>query len=610
MTGRPFNRIRIPVHRWCDCDGRTDNFQPLFQTMAPLQAYFLGVLTCVVVYLACSFLFPSHSVAVAPSRRRRGSRRRASPRKRGDRSIRALRSQATESIETDSSSHSPDRTNEYPLADDKVYRGLARRIRQRSATRSVRKTNRIIENAAGGARNESFQRSRHNIGSRRHGDPTKLLSRVVHHHPIARNRALYDGRLSTTNAIKKPSKDLLDHMNSHPLRTIQKSLDSVKQTNRRGSVEDTSHSDKRTLPRRKASAPGKENELLPVSNDDAGNVTFDLSSASGRAGSVADSSSRCPDQKASITNREDTNINANDLNKPHPLEQLDASPPEDVSEELLVRDHEGRGKCAPVTCSGDKQNETNTNDHAAPKQTLTALVSNGVHDYAQAANQKAALNLLNDLCISYSVVDGMDLSQKDRRDELFAISGIRGNYPQFFSSTDGGDRYLGNYDWLNGLQIEDLKATLHNQGLSALALHNQGLSAAAEMIGPLPNAGDDRGDHTRPHGPDVLTLGETGPSAKARLTVLISKGVHNYTQAANQKAALNLLNDLCISYSVVDGMDPSQRDRRDELFAISGIRGNYPQIFSSTEAGNSYLGSYDWLNALQIEVLEKLARKD
>ncbi|KAL7548190.1 hypothetical protein ACHAWF_015440 [Thalassiosira exigua] len=249
--------------------------------------------------------------------------------------------------------------------------------------------------------------------------------------------------------------------------------------------------------------------------------------------------------------------------------------------------------------SGDKPNETCTHDRAAPKRTLTALVSNGVHDYAQAADQKAALDLLNDLCIPYSVVDGMDPSQKDRRDELFAISGIRGNYPQFFSSTDGGDedRYLGNYDWLNGLG--DLPA----------ALYDQGLSAAAETIGPSPNAGDDRGDRTRPRGPDILTPGETGPSAKARLTVLVSKGVHDCTQAADQKAALNLLDDLRISYSVVDGMDPSQRDRRDELFAVSGVRGNYPQIFSSTEAGDGYLGSYEWLNALQTEASEQLARK-
>jgi hypothetical protein len=93
---------------------------------------------------------------------------------------------------------------------------------------------------------------------------------------------------------------------------------------------------------------------------------------------------------------------------------------------------------------------------------LTVLVSNGVYDYYQASNQRATLSLLRDLGIPHDVLDGMDASQRERRDAFFKISGIRGNYPQIFlTSTDGDEvRFLGGYDWLNNIVFNDLEAIL------------------------------------------------------------------------------------------------------------------------------------------------------
>ena len=87
------------------------------------------------------------------------------------------------------------------------------------------------------------------------------------------------------------------------------------------------------------------------------------------------------------------------------------------------------------------------------------LVSNGAYDIYQASNQRATLSLLGDLGIRHDVVDGMDPSQKERRDAFFKISGIRGNYPQIFlTSTDGDEHhYLGGYDWLNNIDVNDLE---------------------------------------------------------------------------------------------------------------------------------------------------------
>jgi thioredoxin-related protein len=56
----------------------------------------------------------------------------------------------------------------------------------------------------------------------------------------------------------------------------------------------------------------------------------------------------------------------------------------------------------------------------------------------------------------------MDSSQLDKRNELFKISGVRGNYPQLFAFDKDTDqlRYLGGYDWLDGQTITSLALIL------------------------------------------------------------------------------------------------------------------------------------------------------
>jgi glutaredoxin len=74
---------------------------------------------------------------------------------------------------------------------------------------------------------------------------------------------------------------------------------------------------------------------------------------------------------------------------------------------------------------------------------------NGVADYKQASNQKSALRLLTDLNLPYNTVDGMDVNQKEKRNKMFDISGIRGSYPQIFFVEDGEMlSFLGGFDWL------------------------------------------------------------------------------------------------------------------------------------------------------------------
>ena len=83
------------------------------------------------------------------------------------------------------------------------------------------------------------------------------------------------------------------------------------------------------------------------------------------------------------------------------------------------------------------------------------------------------------------------------------------------------------------------------------------------------------------------------------LWCLISKGCHDRTQSANQSKALGWFKSRGVPHIVVDGMDPLQREARDKLFAISGIRGNYPQFFFQWGDGTiNYLGPFDRIEAL------------
>ena len=43
---------------------------------------------------------------------------------------------------------------------------------------------------------------------------------------------------------------------------------------------------------------------------------------------------------------------------------------------------------------------------------------------------------------------------------------------------------------------------------------------------------------------------------------------------------LTALNSNGAKYTVVDGADPKQKDRRNQLFGISGIQAKYPQFFT------------------------------
>jgi len=105
---------------------------------------------------------------------------------------------------------------------------------------------------------------------------------------------------------------------------------------------------------------------------------------------------------------------------------------------------------------------------------------------------------------------------------------------------------------------------------------------------------------------NVENTASSSVKTETRFVILISSGLYEYTQKAQQGEALDLFNDLQIAHETIDGMDPLQRELRNHLFQVSGVRGKYPQIFTSYNNEHTYLGGYDWLQSMDFEDLRKI----
>eukprot|EP00939_MAST-03C_sp_MAST-3C-sp1_P001725 g1725.t1 len=74
--------------------------------------------------------------------------------------------------------------------------------------------------------------------------------------------------------------------------------------------------------------------------------------------------------------------------------------------------------------------------------------------------------------------------------------------------------------------------------------------------------------------------------AETRVSFLVS--TYGDAHGSNQNMAKIILDGFQVRYELVDGALPEYKDRRNELFAISGKRGVYPQLFID----DKYIGSH------------------
>ena len=71
------------------------------------------------------------------------------------------------------------------------------------------------------------------------------------------------------------------------------------------------------------------------------------------------------------------------------------------------------------------------------------------------------------------------------------------------------------------------------------------------------------------------------------------------TVTGNQQALEQLFNARGLAYEPVDAVDPANREARAALFAVSGLRAQYPQVFLRHADGrHTFLGQFEAVQRL------------
>jgi|UniRef100_A0A8J9S2C5 hypothetical protein len=106
---------------------------------------------------------------------------------------------------------------------------------------------------------------------------------------------------------------------------------------------------------------------------------------------------------------------------------------------------------------------TTTKTEVLPPNRVLILVSQQSMIRTVTTNQQNAVVMLHASDIPFELFDGSDPTNKDRRNELFALSGKRGVYPQFFviEESKPKPRFWGDYETMevsneNGTLAEDI----------------------------------------------------------------------------------------------------------------------------------------------------------
>ena len=388
-------------------------------TISPLQAYLFGVITVWVLYILYQFII----FAIYSARRRRKGKKTSS--KRNSRSRRPIRE--GDSLQPTHSSRPCAPMAKIPispvyqpskLSKARVHRKLSQKIRDRKSRRQLRK-------------------SRRQLRSMRAKKAATLLP-------------------------TSPTYELFQHMNSHPLmdaRGVNEASDIVTHEPKHSFVTTSTWEiplDNKRSQLAKDNFVGAEMRLANYSSLDkkvGGQVVSCMSSDSvniENRSTVHDEMGEGKDMHSECTPPIDissTLINSSKGENNNTAEKF-------WDEEILFADAE-----KSLDQQFDKENIENFSqkESSTTKTFLTILVSNGIYDYTQKAQQREVLDLLTDLEIPHVTIDGMDQLQREKRDYFFGVSGVRGNYPQIFSSYEGSHTYLGGYDWMQSIAFDELR---------------------------------------------------------------------------------------------------------------------------------------------------------
>lgn len=77
----------------------------------------------------------------------------------------------------------------------------------------------------------------------------------------------------------------------------------------------------------------------------------------------------------------------------------------------------------------------------------------------------------------------------------------------------------------------------------------------------------------------VVDASDSSTSTKDQLIVLMTNISLKKETSTNQQFCFNVIKTYQFKFTMIDGSDPSNKTKRDELFDISGLRGKYPLFF-------------------------------
>jgi hypothetical protein len=264
------------------------------------------------------------------------------------------------------------------------------------------------------------------------------------------------------------------------------------------------------------------------------------------------------------------------------------TPVDDTLEEPVLIN--SRAACVGSTPETEGVTEglvTTTDVATDAKPKILVLCSSQSLDRGVAAKQRNAFAFLDAKGIHYDTLDGAEPKNKDTRNNLFTVSGIHAQYPQFFLVQGNQLNFWGDWERFEasnemGTLAEDMLGESANCGIKKAP------TSKDKPIVSIP------GTSTA----EMLTTAEDGSQqqeggSEGKVLVLCSEQSLNREVTANQEKAFTILKSEGIAYDTLDGADPSNKDKRNELFETSGIRAKYPQFFLTDVLGQTTFWG-DW----------------
>jgi len=260
-------------------------------------------------------------------------------------------------------------------------------------------------------------------------------------------------------------------------------------------------------------------------------------------------------------------------------------------------------------------NNNNHDNKAAPTRSTSVLDAEGVLDDKhvlmllsnqslskdQLERQDKAREIMETADIAYYELNGTDPEQRDKRNELFKLSGKWGKYPQFFLvDTDGNTIFWGEWEDMERSGdnlVEDLKqAAAKGWAGTTKAVKDDDDDEDEDEDDDEDDSEDSDDDSDEEEdedeteekeevappqaAPSPPTNGTNKPVTKPPgLLLLISSQVLSNDHKERQDDVVKHLKERNIAYLAVDGSIPEKREQRNELFKLSKVWGLYPQIF-------------------------------